>query len=145
LNPLEEEAYRRLMRVRLAQGDATAALQVYAVGRARLAEALQVKPSAETVALAARIRAFRARNPGSPSITTVESRPPSELVAPFVGRQVAFSQLVAGYQQARQEQPQAVLLVGEAGIGKTRLAREFVAWAQAQGAGVLSGHAFETG
>jgi predicted ATPase/DNA-binding SARP family transcriptional activator len=145
LNPLEEEAYRRLMRVRLAQGDATAALQVYAVGRARLAEALQVKPSAETVALAARIRAFRARNPGSSSITTMVSRPPSELVAPFVGRQVAFSQLVAGYQQARQEQPQAVLLVGEAGIGKTRLAREFVAWAQAQGAGVLSGHAFETG
>ncbi len=149
LDPLEEEAYRRLMRVHLAQGDATAALQVYAAGRARLAEALQVKPSAETVALAARIRASQARSPGSPSgrpsITAVESRPPSELVAPFVGRQASFSQLVAGYQQTRQGQPHTVLLVGEAGIGKTRLASEFVAWAQAQGAGVLSGHAFETG
>jgi DNA-binding SARP family transcriptional activator len=149
LDPLEEEAYRRLMRVHLAQGDATAALQVYAVGRARLAEALQVKPSAETVALAARIRASQARRPGSlssrPSITTVESRSPSELVTPFIGRQAAFSQLVAGYQQARQGQPHTVLVMGEAGIGKTRLASEFVAWAQAQGAGVLSGHAFETG
>ena len=149
LDPLEEEAYRRLMRVHLAQGDATAALQVYTAGRTRLAEALQVKPSAETVALAARIRASQARRPGSlsgrPSITTVESRPPSELVVPFVGRQIAFSQLVAGYQQVRQGQPHAVLVVGEAGIGKTRLASEFVAWAQAQGAGVLSGHAIETG
>src|SRR5205807_3630831 len=36
-------------------------------------------------------------------------------------------------------------VVGEAGIGKTRLAREFVAWARAQGAEVLSGQAFEMG
>jgi predicted ATPase len=35
--------------------------------------------------------------------------------------------------------------VGEAGIGKTRLASEFVAWAAAQGAEVLRGHAFELG
>src|SRR5207245_4029460 len=35
--------------------------------------------------------------------------------------------------------------VGEAGIGKTRLGTEFGAWARAQGADVLSGHAFEMG
>src|SRR5207302_3964150 len=38
LDPLQEEAYRRLMRVHLALGDASAALQVYATCRARLAE-----------------------------------------------------------------------------------------------------------
>jgi DNA-binding SARP family transcriptional activator len=57
LDPLAEEASQRLMRVHLARGDASAALQVYATLRARLAEELQVKPSAETVALAERIRA----------------------------------------------------------------------------------------
>jgi len=62
-----------------------------------------------------------------------------------VGRAAAFRQLVAGFQQARGGQPQAVLLVGEAGIGKTRLTREFVAWARAQGAEVLSGQAVEMG
>jgi len=36
-------------------------------------------------------------------------------------------------------------VVGEAGIGKTRLAREWVAWAAAQGALVLIGQAFEVG
>src|SRR5438132_7197458 len=148
LDPLQEEAYRRLMRVHLALGDATAALQVYATCRARLADELQIKPSAETVALAEHIRATATRrgsHPARPSIAKAENQPPSELVAPLVGRAQAFAQLTGRYQQARQGQPQAVLLAGEAGIGKTRLAREFVAWARAQGAEVLSGQAFEMG
>src|SRR5207244_2360064 len=70
---------------------------------------------------------------------TAESRPPSELVAPLIGRASAFSQLTGRYQQARQGQPQAVLVVGEAGIGKTRLATGCLRWAGAQGADVLSG------
>src|SRR5438105_3839093 len=148
LDPLAEEACRRLMRVHLALGDASAALQVYATCRARLAEDLRVKPSAETVALAEHIRATATRrgsHPARPSIAKAENQPPSELVAPLVGRAQAFAQLTGRYQQARQGQPQAVLLAGEAGIGKTRLAREFVAWARAQGAEVLSGQAFEMG
>jgi len=146
LDPLQEEAYRRLMRVQLALGDASAALQVYATCRAQLAEALRVKPAADTVALAEHIRVTAARR-WSPLVrpATAGSRPPRELVAPLVGRAAAFGQLVGRYQQARQGQPQAVLVVGEAGIGKTRLAGEFMAWARAQGAEVLSGQAFEAG
>ncbi len=150
LDPLTEEAYRRLMRVQLALGDPSAALQVYVTCRARLAEELQVEPSADTVALAEHIRATaaarRGNSPTRPSTAiTSGGRSTGELVAPLVGRAAAFSQLVGRYQQARQGQPQAVLLVGEAGIGKTRLACEFVAWARAQGAEVLSGQAFEMG
>ncbi|HEX6555864.1 MAG TPA: AAA family ATPase, partial [Ktedonobacteraceae bacterium] len=148
LDPLSEEASRRLMRVYLALGDATAALQVYATCRTRLAEELRVKPSAETVALAENIRATTTRrgsHPARPSTTPAVSQPPSELVAPLVGRAPAFTQLAGSFQQARGGQPQAVLVVGEAGIGKTRLAGEFVAWARAQGAEVLSGQAFEMG
>jgi DNA-binding SARP family transcriptional activator len=147
LDPLAEEAYQRLMRVQLARGDASAALQVYATLRTRLAEALQAKPSADTVALAERIRATTAARHGSPPAhpASLESQPPSELVTPLIGRAAIFSQLVTHYQQARAGQAQGVLVVGEAGIGKTRLASEFVAWAQAQGAEVLNGHAFEAG
>ncbi len=147
LDPLAEEAYRRLMRVHLALGETSTALQVYATCRARLAEALQIAPSPDTIALAERIRATEARSPGSsPSPpATAERHPPSQLVAPLVGRAAAFSQLVGSLRRAQQGQPQAVLVVGEAGIGKTRLASEFVAWARAQGAEVLSGQAFEMG
>jgi predicted ATPase len=145
-DPLAEEAYRRLMRVHLGLGDASAALQVYATCRARLAEALQVKPSPDTVALAEQIRALAARRRSSAvRPTTAGSRSPGELVAPLVGRAGAFHQLVGRFQQAQQGQPQAVLVVGEAGIGKTRLTSEFVAWARAQGAEVLRGQAFEIG
>ena len=142
LDPLAEEAYRCLMRVHLALGDATAAWQVYATCRARLAEALQIKPSAETVALAEHIRASRAARS---STATAQSRTPAELVTPLVGRQAPFSQLVRSFQQARGGLPQAVVVEGEAGIGKTRLAREWGAWAAAQGALVLTGQAFEMG
>ena len=147
LDPLAEEAYRRLMRMHLSLGDPTAALQVYATCRAQLAEALQIKPAPETAALAARIRAIQARSPASSPArsTTVEGRSPPELVAPLTGRSGAFRQLVRSFQQARRGQPQAVLVLGEAGIGKTRLAREFVAWVRAEGGEVLSGHAFEMG
>jgi len=147
LDPLSEEASRRLMRVYLAQGDPTAAGRVYASLRARLAEELRIKPSAETVALAERIWATQTRRGAAPvhPSPTVERRPPGELVAPLVGRASAFRQLVGRYQQAQQGQPQAVLLVGEAGIGKTRLASEFMTWAWAQRAEVLRGHAIELG
>ena len=148
-DPLSEEASRRLMRVHLARSDAVAALQVYATLRARLAEELQAKPSADTVALAEHVRATAAHShrsglaPSSPA--TVESRPPGELVAPLVGRAAAFTQLVGSFQQARDGRPQAVLVEGEAGIGKTRLAHDFGNWARAQGTDVLSGQAFEMG
>src|SRR5260370_20443533 len=111
LDPLSEEASRRLMRVHLALGDPSAALQVYATCRARLAEELQVKPSAETVALAAHIRESSSRSRGNsrsrPSMA--ESRPPTELVVPLVGPSSAFRQLVITFQHVRQGQPQIVL------------------------------------
>src|SRR5256884_5860818 len=55
-DPLTEEGYRRLMRLRFSQGDRAGALRAYANGRAVLAEQLQVEPEPETVALAKRIR-----------------------------------------------------------------------------------------
>src|SRR3989440_10326764 len=120
LDPLSEEAYRRLMRVHLALGDATAALQVYATCRARLAEDLRVKPSAETIALAQHIRALAASSSGSPTPhpSLAASEPPGELVAPLVGRASAFRQLVRNFQQGRSGQPQAGTVGGGDWLGQ---------------------------
>ena len=152
LDPLQEEAYRRLMRVQLALGEPNAAWQVYASCRGRLAQALQVEPSPQTVALAERIRAGMVRGSrvagtrAAPRARSAEeSGPPEELVVPLVGRSGVLSQLVGRYQQAQSGQPQAVLVVGEAGMGKSRVAEEFVSWARAQGADVLRGQAWEAG
>src|SRR5437588_7864149 len=66
------------------------------------------------------------------------------LNVPFVGRGAEVSRLMTLYEQASYGQPQVVLLEGEAGIGKTRLAAAFLDWVKAQGAEVLAGRALHT-
>src|SRR6266436_202719 len=146
-DPLNEEGYRRLMRLRFSQGDRVGALRAYANGRAVLAEQLQVEPEPETVALAKRIRLTApVRTPQLQPPHASPGQPPAKLLdGPLLGRTAEFGTLIECYQRVHAGQPQIVLLQGETGIGKTRLASEFVRWAQAQGADVLAGRALQTG
>src|SRR5216684_461124 len=149
-DPLHEEGYRRLMRLRFSQGDRAGALRAYANGRAVLADQLQVEPEPETVALAKRIRhtaPFRSPQVRSlqPSLASPGQPPANLLDGPFLGRTAEFGALIERYKRVHAGEPQLVLLQGESGIGKTRLASEFVGWAQAQGADVLAGRALQTG
>ncbi|HEX6554363.1 MAG TPA: AAA family ATPase [Ktedonobacteraceae bacterium] len=149
-DPLTEEGYRRLMRLRFSQGDRAGALRAYANGRAVLAEQLQVEPEPETVALATHIRHNAPlRSPQvrrlQPSRTSPGEPPAHLLDSPFRGRAAEFGTLIECYLHAQAGQPQLVLLQGETGIGKTRLASEFLGWAQAQGADVLVGRGLQTG
>jgi DNA-binding SARP family transcriptional activator len=146
-DPLNEEGYRRLMRLRFSQGDRAGALRAYANGRAVLAEQLQVEPEPETVALAKRIRHTAPfRSPQFQPPHASPGQPPANLLdGPLLGRTAEFGTLIECYQRAHAGQPQLALLRGETGIGKTRLASEFVRWAQAQGADVLAGRALQTG
>src|SRR6266581_2478165 len=145
-DPLNEEGYRRLMRLRFSQGDRAGALRAYANGRAVLADQLQVEPEPETVALAKRIRhTAPVRSPQSQPPHTSPGQPPANLLdGPFLGRSAEFGTLIECYQHVHAGQPRLVLLLGETGIGKTRLATEFASWAQAQGADVLVGRALQT-
>src|SRR5260370_5313948 len=97
------------MRMHLALGEATAALQVYAACQARLAQELQIAPSLDTRALAEHIRVTEASRSGSAparsSTATAERRPPSELIAPLAGRAAAFSPLVGPHHPARHWPP----------------------------------------
>src|SRR2546425_1257171 len=52
---------------------------------------------------------------------------------PLVGRQREWATLQAVWQRTSQGFPQLLLLTGEAGIGKTRLAEELLAWLGKQG------------
>lgn len=57
---------------------------------------------------------------------------------PFVGRSAEFSLLSDALRRARGGHSQRVVVVGPAGIGKTRLAQEFVAFARASGVLVVA-------
>src|SRR2546421_3253183 len=149
-DPLNEEGYRRLMRLRFSQGDRVGALRAYANGRAVLADEMQVEPEPEPVALAKRIRQAAPVRPAQPrsllSPHASAGQPPVNLLdGPLLGRGAEFGTLIECYQRAYAGQPQLVLLQGEAGIGKTRLTSEFLGWAQAQGADVLVGRALQPG
>src|SRR6266571_2718969 len=145
LSPLHEDAYRRLMRLHFAAGDRAAALHAYDTCRALLSTGMQTEPTPETVALASRMRAVAPpRRQEAPTRARALS-PAMLLDGPLLGRTTELSTLIKIYHVAQRGQTQVVLLEGEVGIGKTRLATEFLAWAETEGADVLQGHAFETG
>ena len=62
--------------------------------------------------------------------------------SPLVGRSAEMDQLAAGLERVAHGQGCVMFLVGEAGIGKTRLAHEALALAREQGFLVLEGSAY---
>ena len=144
LSMLNEDASQRLMRLHFATGNRVAALQAYEALRVILASEVHAEPTPETMALAERIRATTPPHYKKPRASWVSSPSMILLNAPLVGRAREYGTLLERYFAARSGQTQVVLLEGEAGIGKTRLASEFVGWAAAQGADVLRGQAFES-
>src|SRR5579864_2360981 len=145
LAPLHEDAYRRLMRLHFAAGDRAAALHAYDTCRAMLATGMQPEPTPQPDALASRMRAVappRRKEAPSPALAL---SPAAFLEGPLLGRTTELSTLIKLYHTAQLGQTQVVLLEGEVGIGKTRLATEFLAWAEMEGADVLQGQAFEAG
>jgi DNA-binding CsgD family transcriptional regulator/tetratricopeptide (TPR) repeat protein len=63
----------------------------------------------------------------------------------FIGRAEELQRLGAALDRAEQDQPQLVLLAGDAGVGKTRLLVEFADRAQQRGSRVLVGGCVELG
>src|SRR6266704_2591763 len=145
LAPLHEDAYRRLMRLHFAAGDRAAALNAFDTCRARLSTDMQTEPTPETVALASRMRAVAPPRRKEAPTRALALSPAMLLDGPLLGRTTELSTLIKLYHTAQRGRTQVVLLEGEMGIGKTRLATEFLAWAEMEGADVLQGQAFETG
>src|SRR5919112_1934160 len=78
-----------------------------------------------------------------PAATPTISTQLSVLEVPLVGRQEEFGALLSEYHGTREGEARMVAVLGEPGIGKTRLAEEFLGWARARGADVLEGGASE--
>lgn len=123
-DPLHEATYRRLIRLYALKGDRAAALRLYHTCVTQLREELGVDPDRETQAVYERL--LQGMPAGS-------AQPELAAYAPFVGRQVEWQILQQSWRIALRGQPQFILIAGEAGIGKTRLAEELLHWASHQG------------
>jgi DNA-binding SARP family transcriptional activator len=143
-DPLSEAAARRLMQGLFAIGDREAALRAYQAIRATLQAELSAEPASETELIYERLRGPALPLPPARR-GAARPRRLAALEAPLVGRAVQLAEMMARYRLAADGQALALVIEGEAGIGKSRLADEFLRWATAQGAVVLAGRAFETG
>jgi DNA-binding SARP family transcriptional activator/tetratricopeptide (TPR) repeat protein len=118
LEPLSEAAHRRVMRLHYLRGDRAAALLAFDHCEQLLKNEVGVRPSAETLALLATIES------ASPRAAIAASGPvPSSVLRPprLIGRDRELATFAAGWQAG-----QVVALIGEAGLGKTRLLQAFM-------------------
>jgi DNA-binding SARP family transcriptional activator len=119
VEPLSEEAHRELIRLFALLGQRNRALAQYEELVSRLRDDLGVEPLAETRVLHESILAEAVEAAEAPE------EPVGPLV-PLVGRQQAFGVLREGWLRALEGAVHFTLIVGEAGVGKTRLVKSFL-------------------
>jgi DNA-binding SARP family transcriptional activator len=116
--PTAEHAHRRLMRLHYRRGDRSAALAAYKRCHETLGRELGTRPGAETRELAALIE-----RSGALPAAAVTPSPVAVLRPPrLVGREIEWQALEAAWSRR-----QPMLIRGEPGIGKSRLAADFAA------------------
>lgn len=118
----DEAAHRDAMRLLHLMGRGDDALQLFAQLRRRLLDELDTEPDARTHEMERRIRG------ASPTGVAVAGPLTRELRSPLVGREAAWQRLAASASGL-------VLIEGDAGVGKSRLAIDF---ARAQGRVLLA-------
>jgi DNA-binding SARP family transcriptional activator/tetratricopeptide (TPR) repeat protein len=156
-DPFDEGAHRLFMSACAAGGERAKALETYARLRNRLAEELGTDPAPDTHELyLAILRQARPGDPGqpdgSPAQPARQTRTGQPAHAPgstaasreLVGRDRELSELTTAWRKAAGGEPGVVLVVGEAGIGKTRLAEALAAEAASAGATILQSRCYET-
>ena len=119
--PYDERAHTRLMESLCLASRSSEAQVRHSAFLARIRSDLAAEPSADVLALGQRIDRELARpssphRPGSAALFTPD----------LVGRAAALGELDAGWAAARGGIPTVVVVTGETGIGKTRLADEFI-------------------
>ncbi|HKZ86811.1 MAG TPA: BTAD domain-containing putative transcriptional regulator [Anaerolineae bacterium] len=127
-DPLHETTCRRLIRLHALNGERARALRVYHTCVTVLERELGVEPNADTQEAYRRLV-----NMEAPAV--LRARPPAMSGArpALVGRHGEWMMLRSAWRRAAAGHAAFVLISGEAGIGKTRLAEEFLEWAGQQG------------
>ncbi len=149
--PLSEQAYRRLMAAQALNGQRPAALLTYHQLQETLTNELGLQPGRETVLLANSIEQGRIgaelldSSPKTGRVSSTDRQ--RRLILPLVGRSAEHGRLVDSFHRIGQEKVHAVVLIGAAGVGKTRLLNSFQDWAllDSPETEVWQGQAFETG
>jgi DNA-binding SARP family transcriptional activator len=140
LDPLHEPAHRQLIRAYVLGGDRSAALEQYRDCVRVLDRELGVRPLDETTALYHAV--LEGTYAPAPTAPAVAPPPDPERGYALVGRDREVSALSDAYRAVGPD-GKLVVLVGEAGIGKTRLGEKLLADVAAGGGTALGVRCFQ--
>jgi DNA-binding SARP family transcriptional activator/tetratricopeptide (TPR) repeat protein len=132
VDPYNEAAAARALTVHAQRHEPGVALALFEAFCLRLDADLGARPSPDLERLAERVH--EAKEGGGDG---------RQLELPLVGREGEFARISGCWTEARAGRHRLVLLRGEAGIGKSRLAAEFRRWAATTGATTLTCRAYE--
>jgi DNA-binding SARP family transcriptional activator len=139
------DAALALMESQFLSGNRAAALHAFADYRSRLDAADRPRPDQRLLDLAQRVEdAGAGRESGERRQATEEwyAASPS-FYGSLIGRDGEWDRLRVSWQAASRGQARAVLVEGESGVGKSRLAEDFVRWVTTEGGAVLRGRGFD--
>lgn len=147
--PTDEVAQRTLMKLYAQTGERHAALQLYQQSSEVLRSRLGVEPSGETTAVyQAILEETLPTNVGLQDVPRagVEQEDGGDEAGgtPLIGRGPEIQALLAYLRQAQRGQGGVVFLVGEQGVGKSRLGEELLRHARRSGLRTLRGAVFES-
>ncbi len=141
-HPLRERIRAQLMLALYRSGRQAEALEVYRDTRRVLVDELGIEPGKELRELE---DAILRQDPVLDQGAIADGAGPRESRGMFVGREGELEALRAGLEDALAGHGGLYLLVGEPGIGKSRLAEELANHARLRGAQVLVGRCWEAG
>jgi DNA-binding SARP family transcriptional activator len=142
LEPLSDEAARLLVEALYLAGDRPAALARFAAFRDRLKGELGTTPSRALLQLIRRIEAEAGAPPVRPITDEWQVRL-QRLECRLIGRTGELETLQKAWRAARRGSGRVVLIEGEAGVGKSRLADEFFRWVGAESGTVLRARGYD--
>ena len=154
-DPLREDAHRAAIRAHCHLGQRSAALEQYQQCQKVLKEELNAEPMVETTDLYEEVLQGRCEIGPAQEVIVVDERvraplvalgrSPLDALAPgvLVGRDEELAFLRGCWRKARSGRGGLVLVSGEVGVGKTRLAEEFAEQLRGQGVRVMWGRCYE--
>ncbi|HMF28300.1 MAG TPA: AAA family ATPase, partial [Candidatus Cybelea sp.] len=138
VDPWREDVVRRVIAMRYESGDRAGALNEYAAFAKRLRTEMSTEPMAETTAVAERVTRGEAppEEEGDRERVVVGAGAP---VLPFVGRRDEMERLLETWSRVSRGRGACSFVVGEPGIGKSRLVVELAHAIEERGGRVIVG------
>ncbi|PKN92548.1 MAG: hypothetical protein CVU44_15555 [Chloroflexi bacterium HGW-Chloroflexi-6] len=140
-----EDTLRQLIVLRYESGDRAGAIQEYKTFEHRLRDEISVSPMLETQSLYElvlhndRLPDSDNFQPAASDCLSTDEEGDFPLLLPFVGRETEMERVSAWWSRAARGHGGLGLIGGEAGVGKSRLARQISLLVESQGGRVLIG------